>query len=87
MERTRTREYDDRWMHDAMTRLRVKDALASVEDTYDVACCCVSRPDVERILGRDLSEVEWETARATLREPREERVALLVATVLGERLS
>jgi hypothetical protein len=63
----RHREYDDRWLRDAVSRLRLGDAVASLERQHDVACAAIGRADVEAALGHAIDDARWREVRTALR--------------------
>jgi hypothetical protein len=60
--------YDDRWMRDVMSRLRIRDAAGAIEREFEAVCSIVTRADIERALGRPLDGEEWQGLRDALRE-------------------
>lgn len=60
--------YDDRWMADVMSRMRLRDAASNVEREFEAACPAVSRREIERAVDRSLSDDEWTRLRTWLRD-------------------
>lgn len=58
---------DDHWFRDVLASNRVRETVLRVEAELDAVCQVLTRRDVERDLGRDLSNGEWERVRTSLR--------------------